>query len=483
MLYYIFNILLLSILSVFFLDKNNTSLIKLLGLLTSSFTFLISCLFLTSFDFNTSSYQHVLEYTFGLNNLNFSISFGIDGVSIFFVILSTLLIFLCFLFIWNEKLLKEFTLTLLILELLLVSVFSTLDILFFYISFEAILIPMYLMIGLWGSRERKIRAIYLFFFFTLISSFCLLLGLLYIYTIVGTLNYEILLKFKFSFSQQYWLWLAFFLSFASKIPMFPLHIWLPEAHVEAPSVGSVLLAGILLKLGVYGFIRYSLCLFPDASLFFSPLIYILCIFGILYGSMNALRQSDLKRIIAYSSIAHMNLITLGIFSFHIIGIEGSILQSLSHGFVSGALFLLIGVLYDRYHSRSIYYYGGLVHIMPIFAVLFLIFTMANIALPGTSSFVGEFLLLVGIFKINFLLTFFACLGVIFCGSYSLWLCNRILFGNLKINYTLSFYDINHREFLILLPLLFLVFFLGIYPTFFLNYLHFNVTDIFLCFDF
>jgi len=203
-------------------------------------------------------------------------------------------------------------------------VFCSLDVLFFYITFEAILIPMYLMIGLWGSRERKIRAIYLFFFFTLISSFCLLLGLLYINSIVGSLCYDLLLTFNFSFEQQYWLWLAFFMSFASKIPMFPLHIWLPEAHVEAPSVGSVLLAGILLKLGVYGFIRYNLCLFPEASIFFSPLVYILSIFGILYGSMNALRQSDLKRIIAYSSVAHMNLITLGIFSFEITGIEGSI---------------------------------------------------------------------------------------------------------------------------------------------------------------
>jgi len=338
------------------------------------------------------------------------------------------------------------------------------------------------MIGLWGSRERKIRAIYLFFFYTFISSICLLFALLYIYSIVGSLNYELLLNFTFSFNQQYWLWFAFFLSFASKIPLFPLHIWLPEAHVEAPSVGSVLLAGILLKLGVYGFLRYNLCLFPEASLFFSPFLYILSIFGIIYSSMNALRQSDLKRIIAYSSVAHMNLVTLGIFSFNIIGLEGSIIQSLSHGFVSGGLFLLIGILYDRYHSRSIYYYGGLVHMMPIFSSLFIIFTMSNIALPGTSSFVGEFLLLLGIFQTNFLVSFCSCLGVIFCGMYSLWLSNRILFGNLKMNYTLSFYDLTHREFLLLLPLLIVIFCLGIYPTFFLDYLHFNVTDLFLSFN-
>jgi NADH-quinone oxidoreductase subunit M len=482
MLNIIFIILLSSILIIFFLEKTNIFFIRCFGLFVSSVVFLISCFFLLYFDFNTSSYQHVVEYNLSLNNINFLISFGIDGVSIFFIVLSTLLIFICFVFIWKEKLIKEFVLTLLLLELLLIAVFCSLDILFFYITFEAILIPMYLMIGLWGSRERKIRAIYLFFFYTLVSSFCLLLGLLYINSIVGSLSYDLLVNFKFSFEQQYWLWLAFFMSFASKIPMFPLHIWLPEAHVEAPSVGSVLLAGILLKLGVYGFIRYNLCLFPDASIFFCPLVYILSIFGILYGSMNALRQSDLKRIIAYSSVAHMNLITLGIFSFEITGIEGSILQSLSHGFVSGALFLLIGILYDRYHSRSIYYYGGLVHSMPMFSSLFLIFTMANIALPGTSSFVGEFLLLLGILKINFLLGFFACFGVILCGTYSLWLCNRILFGNLKINYTLFFYDISHREFLIILPLLLLVFILGVYPTFFLSFLHFNLTDTFFCFN-
>jgi len=478
MLNIIFIILLSSILIIFFLEKTNIFFIRCFGLFVSSVVFLISCFFLLYFDFNTSSYQHVVEYSLSLNNINFLISFGIDGVSIFFIVLSTLLIFLCVLFIKNENLLKEYIITLLTLGLLLISVFTSTDILFFYIFFEAILIPMYLMIGLWGSRERKIRAIYLFFFFTLVGSLCFLLGLLYIYSIVGSFNFEQALKFPFTFEQQYWLWLAFFLSFASKIPMFPLHIWLPEAHVEAPSVGSVLLAGILLKLGVFGFIRYSLCLFPDASLFFSPLIFLLSIFGIIYGSMNALRQTDLKRIIAYSSVAHMNLVTLGIFSFNIIGIEGSIVQSLSHGFVSGALFFLVGILYSRYHSRSLYYYGGLVHLMPVYTILFLIFTMANIALPGTSSFVGEFLILLGVFKINFFVSFFATLGVILCGCYSLWLSNRILFGNLKNNFTLNYLDINHREFLILLPLLFFVFLLGIYPKLFLDYLHFNCTNIF-----
>jgi NADH-quinone oxidoreductase subunit M len=405
--------------------------------------------------------------------------FGFDGLSILFFWLSSLLIFLCILFVWNEFLFKEYAIVLTVLNLLLLLVFSVLDVLFFYIFFEAILIPMYLMIGLWGSRERKVRAVYLFFFYTLIGSLCMLLGLLYIYNLTGTLNFEYLLNYKFTFEQQYWLWLAFFLSFASKIPLFPLHVWLPEAHVEAPTVGSVLLAGILLKLGVYGFLRFSLNLFPEASLFFSPFVYLLSVLGIIYASMSAIRQTDLKRIIAYSSVAHMNLVTMGIFSFNIIGIEGSIMQSISHGFVSGAMFLLVGILYDRYHSRLLYYYGGLVHMMPVYAVLFLIFTMANIALPGTSSFVGEFLLLTGIYKVNILSSVISALGVILCGAYSLWLYNRIIFGNLKINHTLLFKDITFREFAIIFPLLFLVFLMGIYPTFFLNFIHLASSNLFL----
>ena len=320
----------------------------------------------------------------------------------FFFILSSFLIFLCILFVWEESLLKEYMLLLLLLDLLLLLVFSVLDVLLFYIFFEAILIPMYIMIGLWGSRERKIRAVYLFFFYTLFGSLLMLIGLLYIYSIAGTLNLEYLLAWEFTFTEQCWLWLAFFVSFASKIPMFPFHVWLPEAHVEAPTPGSVLLAGILLKLGVYGFLRFSLSLFPEASLYFSPFVYLLSVLGVIYASLSAIRQTDLKRIIAYSSVAHMNLVTLGIFSFNSIGLEGAVLQSISHGFVSGAMFLLIGVLYDRYHSRFLYYYGGLVHMMPVYSIFLLIFTMANIALPGTSSFVGEFLLLTGIYKTNVL---------------------------------------------------------------------------------
>jgi proton-translocating NADH-quinone oxidoreductase chain M len=409
--------------------------------------------------------------------MNLSFSVGLDGISLFFFILSNFLIFLCVLFVWEETLLKEYLISLILIDLLLLLVFSVLDVLLFYIFFEAILIPMYLMIGIWGSRERKIRAVYLFFFYTLFGSLLMLVGLMYIYSITGTLNLEYLLSWNFTFEEQYWLWLAFFLSFASKIPMFPLHVWLPEAHVEAPTVGSVLLAGILLKLGVYGFLRFSLTFFPDASLFFSPFVYLLSVLGIIYASLTAIRQTDLKRIVAYSSVAHMNLVTLGIFSFNSIGLEGSILQSISHGFVAGAMFFLIGILYSRYHSRLLYYYGGLVHLMPLYSVFFLIFTMANIALPGTSSFVGEFLLLCGIYKANIVCCIIAATGVILCGAYSLWLYNRVIFGNIKITYTLKFKDLNFREFSILFALVIWVVFMGVYPTFFSNYIHLSVSNL------
>ena len=479
LLTYIFSILLFSIFILFLVPKTNIFLLRVVALVSSSVVFFLCCILLINFNCNFYYFQHVTTCSLNFELLNLYLSFGIDGLSLWFFILSSFLIFLCILFVWNEFLFKEYAIVLTVLNLLLLLVFSVLDVLFFYIFFEAILIPMYLMIGLWGSRERKVRAVYLFFFYTLIGSLCMLLGLLYIYNLTGTLNFEYLLTYKFTFEQQYWLWLAFFLSFASKIPLFPLHVWLPEAHVEAPTVGSVLLAGILLKLGVYGFLRFSLNLFPEASLFFSPFVYLLSVLGIIYASMSAIRQTDLKRIIAYSSVAHMNLVTMGIFSFNIIGIEGSIMQSISHGFVSGAMFLLVGILYDRYHSRLLYYYGGLVHMMPVYAVLFLIFTMANIALPGTSSFVGEFLLLTGIYKVNILSSVISALGVILCGAYSLWLYNRIIFGNLKINHTLLFKDITFREFAILFPLLFLVFLMGIYPTFFLNFIHLASSNLFL----
>jgi len=471
----IFFFLIISLILLFLIPGTNRNLLRQVSLFGSGFAFVFSIFLLDSFYSCNYYFQNLVTYKLGFKFLNLYASFGLDGISIFFFILSSLLIFLCVIFVWNEFMIKEYLIFLILLDILLLFVFSILDILFFYVFFEAILIPMYLLIGVLGSRERKIRAVYLFFFYTLVGSLCMLLSLLYIYSKFGTLDYEYLYFATFSFDEQYWLWLAFFLSFSSKIPLFPVHIWLPEAHVEAPTVGSILLAGILLKLGVYGFLRYNLNLFPEASLFFSPLIFLLSVLGIIYASMNALRQTDLKRVVAYSSVAHMNLVTMGIFSFNLFGIEGSIVQSVSHGFVSGALFLLIGVLYKRYHSRLVYYYGGLTHTMPMFSAFFCFFTMANIALPGTSSFVGEFLLLLGIFKISNVACFFASLGVIFCGSYSLWLYNRVCFGNLKTINLLYYKDVDHKEFIVLLVLLLLVLLLGLNPQVLLTYLHFSCT--------
>lgn len=475
MLTYIFLILLISI--FFLIIIQNKFYNQLIALAGSGVVLILSCLLLADFNTNNAYFQHVVTYSFGLEFLNIYLSVGLDGISIFFFVLSSFLIFLCILFIWDEALFTFYAINLLIIDLFLLLVFSVLDLLFFYIFFEAILIPMFIIIGLWGSRERKIRAVYLFFFYTFVGSICMLVGLIYIYCLVGTLNFEYLVNYPFSIMEQRWLWLSFFLSFSAKIPMFPLHIWLPEAHVEAPTVGSVLLAGILLKLGVYGFLRFSLTLFPEASNFFAPLVYLLCLLGVIFASLTAIRQTDLKRIIAYSSIAHMNLVTIGIFSFNLLGVEGSVLQSISHGFVSGALFFLIGIVYHRYHSRLLSYYGGLVHLMPIYSIFFLIFTMANIALPGTSSFIGEFLLLAGIYKINSFACFFAALGVILGGAYSLWVYNRIIFGNLKIKNLRYFNDLTVRETAILMPLLILVIYMGVQPGFFTQYIHMACANI------
>jgi len=415
----IFLILVLSLLIIFFLPRYNYQALRFFSILGPAIILILSAVLLISFDTNSYYFQYLVTYELNFSLVNFSCSFGLDGLSVLFFLLSNFLIFLCIIFVWNEPLLKDYVINLLIIDLLLLLIFSALDIFIFYIFFEAILIPMFMIIGVWGSRERKVHAVYLFFFYTLSTSLLMLLGIIYIFTVTGTLNVEHLLTWNFTFEEQCALWLSFFFSFASKIPLFPFHIWLPEAHVEAPTVGSVLLAGILLKMGVYGFLRFSLPLFPEASLFFSPIIYLLSCVGIIYASLTATRQTDLKRIIAYSSVAHMNLVTLGVFSFNSVGIQGSILQSISHGFVSGAMFFLIGILYSRYHSRLLFYFAGLVHVMPLYSVLFLIFTMANIALPGTSSFIGEFLILCGVFTINPLFCFFSALGVIFCGSYSL----------------------------------------------------------------
>ena len=380
---------------------------------------------------------------------------------------------------WNsiQFNLKEYLIAFLAIEFFLIGVFCVLDILMFYIFFESILIPMFLVIGIWGSRERKIWASYYFFLYTLLGSVLMLISILYIYNQVGSTDYEILLTFVFSNLEQKLLWFSFFLAFAAKVPMMPVHLWLPEAHVEAPTAGSVILAGVLLKLGTYGFIRFSLPLFSDASFYFTPFVYTVSLIGVIYASFTAIRQTDFKRIIAYTSVAHMNVVMLGIFSFNNIGIEGALLQSLSHGFVASALFVVIGIVYERYRTRLVKYYGGLVHVMPLYVSIFLFFTMANIGFPGTSGFIGEFLIFAGSFKVNSSVTFFGSTGMVLGGCYALWLFNRIAYGNLKSQYIKETLDINKREFFIFMPLIFYTLVFGLIPDPYLNSIHISVNNL------
>lgn len=460
-----------------FIPREKNTLIKSIGLYTSLITFILSLYLWIVFDNSTMDFQFISNI-YWLPYYNLNLSLGIDGISLFFIILTTFLIPICLLIGWDSiKLyIKEYIIAFLITESLLIGVFSVLDLLLFYIFFESILIPMFLIIGIWGSRERKIHAAYQFFLYTLLGSVLMLLGILIIYYEVGTTDIQVLLINNFSENKQKLLWLAFFASFAVKVPMVPVHIWLPEAHVEAPTAGSVLLAGILLKLGTYGFLRFSIPLFPDASVFFIPLIYTLSIIAIIYTSLTTLRQIDLKKIIAYASVGHMSFVTLGMFSFNIQALEGSILIMLSHGIVSSALFLSIGIIYDRYKTRILKYYRGLALVMPIYALLFMIATLANMSFPGTSSFVGEFLTLVGAFQSNITITVLASVAIILGAAYSIWLYNRIIFGTLS-NYIQKYNDINKREFVILIPFIFLILLMGIYPDIFLDPLHSSVSDL------
>nr|YP_010620113.1 NADH dehydrogenase subunit 4 [Periphykon beckeri]WAX04149.1 NADH dehydrogenase subunit 4 [Periphykon beckeri] len=459
---------------IFFFSDAKKKNIKIFTLIITSLTFISSLSLWITFCVSTSKFQFLFTYPLiPFFNINYII--GIDGISLFFIILSTFLINLCVLISWETPkfFIKEYFVCFLFLEFCLIQVFSVLDIVLFYIFFESVLIPMFLIIGIWGSRVRKIRAAFQFFLYTLIGSLFMLTAISFLYATKGTTDLIILCFTEFSFSMQLILWVLFFLGFAVKIPMIPVHIWLPEAHAEAPTAGSVILAGILLKLGGFGFLRFSLPLFPVASLYFSPLIFLLSLIAIVYGSLTTLRQIDLKKIIAYSSIAHMGFVTLGIFSLNINGIEGSIILMLSHGIISSAMFFCVGILYDRYNSRIIKYFTGLVQVMPIFCIFFMFFSFSNISFPGTSSFVGELLILAGLSSISLSLVFFSILGIIFSAGYAIWLLNRTSFGLLSINYVVSFQDISRREFFILLNLSFIVIWLGIYPNSFLNEINFS----------
>lgn len=469
---------LFGIIFVLFIPKSESIILRKIGLFISCAIFLISLTLWILFCSNTSFFQFSFTL-FWIPYLNLNYTLGLDGISLFFIILTTFLIVICILSSWSSVnfFVKEFIICFLFLEFCLIQVFCVLDLLLFYVFFESILIPMFLIIGIWGSRERKIRAAYQFFLYTLIGSFFMLIGLTYIYTIVGTTDIQILWFYNFSEKEQFFLWLAFFLSFAVKIPMIPFHIWLPEAHAEAPTSGSIILAGILLKLGGYGFIRFSLPLFSKATIFFTPLIFLLSVIAIIYGSLTTLRQIDLKKIIAYSSVSHMGFVTLGIFSLNVQSIAGSIFLMLSHGLVSSALFFCIGILYDRYKTRILKYYGGLVIVMPLFVVFIMFFLFSNIGFPGTSSFIGEFLILLGTFQLNVSISIFACLGIILAASYSIWLLNRISFTNIKNLNAKLFQDISRREFWILFTFFFLILIIGIFPNIVLNNIYFSVLNL------
>lgn len=453
-------------------------LARQLGLYTSLVTLILSIFLWIGFDKSTSQFQFVSHFAW-IPQWNIDFYIGIDGISLFFILLTTLLTPICLLTGWEsiKSHVKEYVISFLILETLLNCVFSVLDLILFYVFFESVLIPMFIVIGVWGSRQRKIHAAYQFFLYTLVGSVLLLLAIIILYFQAGTTDLQILTTIEFSLERQRLLWLAFFASLAVKVPMVPVHIWLPEAHVEAPAAGSVLLAGVLLKMGGYGFLRFAIPLLPEASIYYTPLVYTISVVGIIYASLTTLRQIDLKKIIAYSSVAHMSFVTLGIFTLNLQGVEGSILLMLSHGLVSGALFFLVGVVYDRHHTRLLEYYGGLVNVMPIYAVLFLFFTLANLSLPLTSSFIGEFLVIIGLFQSNTAITFMASTGVVLGAAYSIWLYNRVTFGPFKGAYIEEFVDVNRREFIILAVLAFLVLLMGIYPELFLDYLHSSVEKV------
>jgi NADH-quinone oxidoreductase subunit M len=439
---------------------------RFVALWTTIITFAVSLLIWIRFDPTTADFQFVEKAPWIGTSIGYGM--GVDGISMLFVILTTFLMPLCILASASvEKRVKEYMIAFLVLETLMIGVFCATDLVLFYLFFEAGLIPMFLIIGVWGGT-RRIYASFKFFLYTLLGSVLMLLAILTMYFVAGTTDIPTLMAYKFPAGMQYWLWLAFFASFAVKVPMWPVHTWLPDAHVEAPTAGSVILAGVLLKMGGYGFLRFSIPMFPLASVEFAPLIFALSIIAIIYTSLVALRQEDMKKLIAYSSVAHMGFITMGTFSLTQQGVQGAILQMLSHGIVSGALFLCVGVVYDRLHTREIARYGGLVNNMPMYAVVFMVFTMATIGLPGTSGFVGEFLTLVGAFQANTWVAFFATTGVILSATYSLSLYRRVVFGELVKQDLLKLPDLGAREVAVFVPLILIALYMGVQPGPFLH---------------
>ena len=433
------------------------------SLLTTVFTFIVSLFIWIGFDNSNPGFQMIEKHNWFGNIAAYHL--GVDGISMLFVILTTFLMPFCVLASWDsvQKRLKEYMIAFLLLEVVMVGVFVALDTVLFYVFFEATLIPMFIIIGVWGGKDR-VYASYKFFLYTLLGSVLTMLAIMAMYWQAGTTDMTELLKHGFPAGMQTWLWLACFAAFAVKMPMWPVHTWLPDAHVQAPTAGSVILAGVMLKLGGYGFIRFSLSMFPLASEHFAPFVFTLSVLAIIYTSLVAMMQEDIKKLIAYSSVAHMGYVTMGIFAANVQGLQGAIFQMLSHGIVSSALFLCVGVVYDRLHTREIAAYGGLVNNMPKYAVAFMVFTMANVGLPGTSGFVGEFLTIIGVFRANTWVALFAATGVILSASYALWLYRRVIFGALEKESLKSMLDLSTREKVILYPLVALTIFFGVYPA-------------------
>jgi len=432
------------------------------ALWTTLITFAISLVLVWRFDASSADFQFLEKHPWLGGAITYSM--GVDGISLPFVILTTALMPITILASWSaiQRLVREYMIAFLVLETLMVGTFTALDLVLFYLFFEGGLIPMFLIIGVWGG-PRRVYASFKFFLYTLLGSVLMLLAIMAMYWDAGTTDIPTLLHHGFPLGLQKWAWLAFFASFAVKMPMWPVHTWLPDAHVEAPTAGSVILAAILLKMGGYGFLRFSLPMFPAASYDFAPMVFALSVVAIVYTSLVALVQEDMKKLIAYSSVAHMGFVTMGIFAATTQGVAGGIFQMLSHGVVSGALFLSVGVIYDRMHTREIAAYGGLVNRMPLYAVAFMLFTLANVALPGTSGFVGEFLTLIGTFRVNIWVATFATLGTILSAAYALWLYRKVIFGVLDKPSLAAIKDLDYREIITLGPLAVLAILLGVFP--------------------
>ena len=460
---------------LFFIKSNNIKSIKNVSIFISLANLILGFYLWYIFDSNLNSFQFVEDRQWILGFINYKV--GIDGISILFVILTTFITPICVLSVCStiNFRLKDYLISILIMESLMIGVFCSLDLVIFYLFFEGGLIPMFLIIGIWGG-SRRVYAAFKFFLYTLLGSVLMLIAIISIYWIAGTTDVEKLYEIGIPIDYQNILWLAFFCSFAVKTPMWPVHTWLPDAHVEAPTVGSVLLAAILLKMAGYGFIRFSVGLFPVASDYFVPLIYSLSIIAIIYTSLVALMQDDMKKLIAYSSVAHMGFVTLGIFTMTEQGVEGSIFQMISHGLVSAALFLSVGVIYERKHTRQISFYGGLVDKMPKYAIVFMIFTLGAIGLPGTTGFIGEFLILMGAFKKSFVVAALASIGVILSAAYMLWLYRRVVFGKIVNEKLKDILDLKKTEIVILWLLATPIVFYGFYPEPLFNTVDVTVTN-------